>query len=78
MAAEDFDLPVELEQLLQQVCRERAVPRRRHDELRALLRQPQTSWPECCKGQCDPCVDDQARIAREILARAGGAPGDAG
>lgn len=74
MAAKDFDLPAELETLLQQVCTERAVPRRRHDELRNLLREPQTNWPACCKGQCDPCVDDQVRIACEVLRRTGRDP----
>jgi hypothetical protein len=65
----DFDLPAELEALLQQVCRERGVPARYIDELRLLLQEPPERWPACCKGNCVPCVDDQTRIAREVLAR---------
>ena len=69
MSAEDFELPPSLEALLQEVCAEQGVPRRRHDELRLLLHQPQSSWPRCCGAACEPCVEDQAAIAREILAR---------
>ena len=69
MSAEDFDLPPELEALLQEVCAEQNVPRRRQDELRLMLQQPESSWPRCCGGGCVPCVEDQTAIAREILAR---------
>jgi len=71
MSAADFDLPAALETLLQQVCTERGVPVRHHDELRLLLRTPTERWPACCKASCYPCVDDRTRIAREILARFG-------
>jgi hypothetical protein len=70
MSADDFDLPPRLERCLQQVCSERSVPKRRHDELRALLLQAEESWPACCRGKCEPCIDDQADIAREIRERA--------
>ena len=71
MSARDFDLPAELEALLQKVCSERGIPSRLHDELRLLLAQPPETWPTCCKASCAPCVDDQARIAREVLSRWG-------
>lgn len=69
MSAEDFELPPALEAELQQVCAELGVPQRRHDELRSLLSQPQSAWPRCCGAACTPCVEDQAAIAREVLAR---------
>jgi hypothetical protein len=69
MASKDFALPDGLEALLQQVCAERSVPERHHDELRSMLMRFPGSWPACCHGKCDPCVDDQARIANEVLAR---------
>ena len=64
-----FDLPDELEALLQQVCKEEGVPARRLDELRLLVSSEPSSWPLCCGGSCTPCVDDQKAIAREVLAR---------
>jgi hypothetical protein len=67
-----FELAAELEQLLQDVCNEQGVPERRHDELRMLLQQPSSEWPACCRGSCEPCVDEQTAIAREVLRRASG------
>ncbi len=69
MSAEDFDLPAELETLLQGVCAEQAVPRRRHDEIRALLESRPSAWPLCCRGSCEPCVEESKRLAAEVLAR---------
>ncbi len=69
MAAKDFSLPAALEALLQEVCAQHGVPERQHDELRSMLLRFPGSWAACCKGKCDPCVDDQARIAHEVLAR---------
>ena len=69
MSAADFDLPAALETLLAQVCNERGVPERHKDELRLLLCTPPEDWPVCCKASCHPCVDDQMRVAREILKR---------
>lgn len=74
MSARDFALPADLESLLQQVCAEREVPVRRHDELRSLLLTPRQRWPACCLGQCKPCIDDQTRIAGEVLSRCERAP----
>jgi len=69
VSARDFALPPELEALLQEVCAEHGIPRRRHDELRQYLMRPTESWPACCRGSCSPCVDEQASVAREVLAR---------
>jgi hypothetical protein len=69
MSAEDFDLPADLETLLQQVCHERGIAAREHDGLRTLLQSPPESWPSCCRAECKPCIDDHARVAREVLAR---------
>jgi len=69
MSADDYDVPADLEALLQEVCREQGVPPRQHDELRSLVTTPQSSWPACCGGSCSPCVEDPKSIAREILAR---------
>jgi hypothetical protein len=69
MSAADFDLPPDLEALLQQVCHEHGIPARQHDGLRSLLQSPPESWPICCRAECTPCVDEEARVAREILAR---------
>jgi hypothetical protein len=69
MSAADFDLPPDLETLLQQVCQERGIAPREHDGLRTLLQSPPESWPTCCRAECKPCVDDQVRVVREVLAR---------
>lgn len=69
MGAAHFELPAELEALLQQVCSEEAVPARRQDELRLLLTGDPGDWPVCCGGSCSPCVEDVKAIAREVLAR---------
>jgi hypothetical protein len=69
MAARDFSLPDQLEACLVEVCRERAVPERRHDELRMLLLMPESRWPSCCGARCEPCVSDQIALAREAYAR---------
>jgi hypothetical protein len=69
MAAHHFDLPAELEALLQQVCAEENVPARRQDELRELVSTSPSSWPVCCGASCQPCVEDSKALAREILAR---------
>jgi hypothetical protein len=68
MSATDYNLPAELEALLQQICREQNIPERQHDELRSLITSPQSSWPACCGGSCSPCVEDPKSIAREVLA----------
>jgi hypothetical protein len=69
MAAHHFDLPAELEALLQEVCAEERIPARRHDELRELVSTSPSSWPTCCGASCQPCVEDSKALAREILAR---------
>lgn len=71
MSAVHFELPEALEAILQAVCAEQGVPARRHDEIRMLLRQPSSAWPPCCRGSCQPCVDEQTSIAREVLRRLG-------
>jgi len=69
MSADDFHLPAELETLLLQVCAERDVPARRHDEIRSLVQTPRESWPACCGASCQPCVEESKEVAREVLAR---------
>lgn len=69
MSAADYGLAPELEALLQQICSEQTIPARQHDELRSLITTPQSSWPACCGGSCNPCVEDPKATAREILAR---------
>ena len=69
MSAQDFDLPPQLEALLQAVCAEEGVPARRHDDIRSLVESPSSTWPACCGANCQPCVEDSKSIAREILAR---------
>jgi hypothetical protein len=68
MSATDYSLEPELEAFLQQICREQNIPVRQHDELRSLLTVPQSIWPACCGGSCNPCVEDPKATAREILA----------
>ena len=68
MSAADYNLPPDLEALLQQICREQHIPPRQHDELRSLITTPQSTWPACCGGSCNPCVEDPKITAREILA----------
>jgi hypothetical protein len=68
MSAGHFSLPPALEVLLDEACERRRIPDRRRDEIRALLLQPSHAWPSCCRGSCDPCVDEQTQVAREILA----------
>lgn len=70
MSARDSGLSPTLEATLQEVCAEARVPVRRHDELRTLLASPPESWPRCCGASCHPCIDEQADLARTILARA--------
>jgi hypothetical protein len=70
VAAEDYALPGELEQLLRALCAERGLPERQHDAIRQLLSSAPSEWPVCCRGSCSPCVDEQKSVAREILLRA--------
>jgi hypothetical protein len=69
MSAADYNLPAELEALLQQICLEQNIPARQHDELRSLITSAPSTWPACCGGSCTPCVEDPKAVAREILAR---------
>jgi hypothetical protein len=69
VGARDFDLPEPLEALLVAECEARGVAERSRDELRMLLSSPPESWPTCCRGSCQPCVDEQTSVARAILAR---------
>jgi hypothetical protein len=69
MGAQDFELPAQLEALLQEVCAEHGVPARRHDDIRALVESPSDTWPACCGASCSPCVEDSKSTARVILAR---------
>jgi hypothetical protein len=69
MSAADYNLPDELEALLQLICLEQNIPARQHDELRSLITSPPSTWPACCGGSCTPCVEDPKAVAREILAR---------
>jgi hypothetical protein len=69
VSATDFNLAVELEALLQLVCKERGIAPREHDGLRALLQSAPEQWPTCCRAHCHPCVDDQVLVVREILTR---------
>lgn len=68
MGARDFDLPEPLEALLLAECEARGVAVRAHDEIRMLVGSPEESWPACCRGSCQPCVDEHKQVARAILA----------
>ena len=68
MAARDFDLPAELEALVQRVCGEHGIASRSHDEIRWLVQTPVAEWPVCCGASCQPCVEASKELAREVLA----------
>jgi hypothetical protein len=69
VSTKDFDFPSTLEALIQQVCKERGMPRRRLDEIRQLVESDPDNWPVCCRGSCDPCVDECTAAARVVLER---------
>lgn len=69
MSASDFDLPPALEALVLAECAVQGLPARSHDEIRALVSSPESSWPVCCRGSCNPCIDEHTSVARAILAR---------
>ncbi len=38
------------------------------DCVRPLLRMPESAWPTCCNGACEPCNEQLKRVARRTLA----------
>lgn len=69
VSTKDFSFPGALEALVQQVCREQGLPRRRLDEIRQLVETDPENWPVCCRGSCEPCVDESIVVARIVLER---------
>jgi hypothetical protein len=69
LSTKDFGLPAALEALVQQVCKEQGLPRRRLDEIRQLVESEPSNWPACCKGSCEPCVDECKTAALIVLDR---------
>jgi hypothetical protein len=69
MSTRDFDFPATLEALVQQVCKEQGLSRRRLDEIRQLVESDPENWPVCCRGSCEPCVDESIAAARIVLER---------
>ena len=41
------------------------------DCVRPLLRMPETQWPTCCAGNCEPCSQVLVEVARRVKARLG-------
>lgn len=37
------------------------------DCVRPLLRTPETRWPRCCGGGCEPCAETLKRVAKRTL-----------
>jgi hypothetical protein len=36
------------------------------DCVRPLLTMPESRWPQCCGGACEPCSDLLVRVARRV------------
>lgn len=41
------------------------------DCVRPILRMPETQWPTCCAGNCEPCNQLLVSVAKGVLARLG-------
>lgn len=41
------------------------------DCVRPILRMPETQWPACCAGNCEPCNQLLVSVAKGVLARLG-------
>lgn len=42
------------------------------DCVRPLLGMPETQWPQCCGGSCEPCNELLVRVARVVRKRLSG------
>ena len=62
MSTKDFDFPAALEALVQQVCKEQGLPRRRLDEIRQLV--------EIRAGELAGVLPRQLRAVRRRVQRA--------
>jgi hypothetical protein len=69
MSTKDFDFPATLEAIVRQVCKEQGLSRRRLDEVRLLVETATENWPVCCRGSCEPCVDECKAAALVVLDR---------
>jgi hypothetical protein len=69
MSTRDFDLPGALEAIVREVCEAQGLPRRRLDEIRQLVEADPENWPVCCRGSCEPCVEESIVAARIVLER---------
>jgi hypothetical protein len=52
---------------LVQASDENGLPDYYRDCVRPLLRLPETGWPRCCGGSCEPCSEMLKRVAKRTL-----------
>lgn len=60
---------MDLEQALDEACREAAIEDELRDEVRLLVERPEAEWPICCGSDCNPCVLILQRAAKLALAK---------
>lgn len=52
---------------LAQAADENGLPDYYRDCVKPLLRLPESGWPRCCGGSCEPCSETLRRVARRTL-----------
>lgn len=46
---------------------ENGLPDYYRDCVKPLLRLPESGWPRCCGGSCEPCSETLKRVAKRTL-----------
>lgn len=52
---------------LERACREMGLAPEYLDCVRPLLKLPESAYPRCCGGGCEPCAEALIRVARRTL-----------
>lgn len=52
---------------LERACREMGLAPEYLDCVKPLLRLPESAYPRCCGGGCEPCTEALIRVARRTL-----------
>lgn len=52
---------------LERACREMGLAPEYRDCVKPLLRLPESAYPRCCGGGCEPCAEALIRVARRTL-----------
>ena len=56
-----------LEECLARASEENGLATYYQDCVKPLLRVPESGWPRCCGGSCEPCSEVLKRVARRTL-----------